>query len=78
LSQAALADLAGTEQATISLIESGTANVELATLRSICAALDAEVVVIPRKVTGSVRNRSRLSRTFRRSHSASPRQELPC
>jgi len=56
MSQASLADLAGTKQATISGIENGTANVELATLRSVCAALDAEIVIIPRRVIGSVRN----------------------
>jgi len=56
MSQASLADLAGTKQATISGIENGTANVELATLRSVCAALDAEIVIIPRRVIGSVRD----------------------
>ncbi len=56
MSQASLADLAGTKQATISGIENDTANVELATLRSVCAALDAEVVIIPRRVVGAVRN----------------------
>jgi transcriptional regulator with XRE-family HTH domain len=56
MSQASLADLAGTTQSKISGIENGTANVELATLRSVCAALDAEIAIIPRRITGSVRN----------------------
>lgn len=54
MSQASLADLAGTKQSTISALENGTANVELATLRSICAALDADIVVVPRRVSGTV------------------------
>jgi transcriptional regulator with XRE-family HTH domain len=54
LSQASLADLAGTKQSTVSALENGTANVELSTLRSICAALDAEIVVVPRRVSGTV------------------------
>ncbi len=54
LSQAKVADLAGTSQAKISGIERGTANVELATLRAVCAALDAEVFVVPRRISGAV------------------------
>lgn len=54
MSQASLADLAGTKQSTISALENGTANVELTTLRSICAALDADIVVVPRRVSGTV------------------------
>ena len=54
MSQAFLADLAGTKQSTISGLENGTANVELATLRSICAALDADLLIVPRRVSGKV------------------------
>lgn len=70
LSQAALADLAGTTQSKISGIELATANVELVTLRSVCAALDAEVVVIPRRVSGSVEN-------IVRQHLNRDRQSVP-
>lgn len=54
MSQATLADLAGTTQSKISALENGKANVELATLRNICTALDAEVVIIPRRTVGAV------------------------
>lgn len=54
MSQASLADLSGTKQSTISGLENGTANVELNTLRSICTALDADLAVIPRRVSGKV------------------------
>jgi transcriptional regulator with XRE-family HTH domain len=56
LSQAALADLAGTTQSKISGIENGTANVELSTLQNVCAALDAEIAIIPRRAAGQVRS----------------------
>ena len=55
-SQATLADLAGTTQSKISGIENGKANVELATLRNVCAALDADVVIIPRRTIGAVQS----------------------
>jgi transcriptional regulator with XRE-family HTH domain len=54
MSQTSLADLSGTKQSTISALENGTANVELSTLRSICAALDADIVIVPRRVSGMV------------------------
>jgi transcriptional regulator with XRE-family HTH domain len=56
MSQEKLADLAGTSQSKISGIERGTANIELATLRAVCTALDAEVIVVPRRVSGAVMN----------------------
>jgi len=56
ISQATLADLAGTTQSKISRIENGKANVELATLRNVCAALDADVVIIPRRTIGAVQS----------------------
>ena len=55
MSQATLADLAGTTQSKISGLENGKANVELATLRNVCTALDAEVVIIPRRASGAVK-----------------------
>lgn len=54
MSQAVLADLAGTTQSKISALENGKANVELATLRNVCTALDAEVVIVPRRNIGAV------------------------
>ncbi|WP_313200373.1 helix-turn-helix domain-containing protein [Rhizobium sp.] len=56
MSQAVLADLAGTTQSKISAIENGKANVELATLRNICMSLDAEVVIVPRRTIGAVQD----------------------
>ncbi|WP_272954433.1 helix-turn-helix transcriptional regulator [Rhizobium rhizogenes] len=54
MSQAKLADLAGISQAKVSKIESGKANPELATLRALCAALDLEMVLVPRRIHGDV------------------------
>lgn len=54
MSQASLADLSGTKQSTISGLENDTANVELNTLRSICTALDADLAIVPRRVSGKV------------------------
>ncbi|MGO7452006.1 helix-turn-helix domain-containing protein [Rhizobium ruizarguesonis] len=55
MSQARLADLAGVSQGKISIIEAGKANPEVATLNSICAALDAELILVPRRIGGDVR-----------------------
>ena len=55
LSQADVADLSGVSQGKVSQIERGTANPELATLNAICAALDAELILVPRRIGGDVR-----------------------
>jgi transcriptional regulator with XRE-family HTH domain len=55
MSQARLADLAGVSQDKISIIEAGKANPEVSTLNSICAALDAELILVPRRIGGDVR-----------------------
>jgi transcriptional regulator with XRE-family HTH domain len=55
MSQAKLADLAGTTQGKISVIEAGTAKPQIATLDAICAALDAELLIVPRRIGGDVR-----------------------
>ena len=53
-SQSSLADLSGTKQSTISGLENDNINVELSTLRSICTALDADIMIVPRRVFGKV------------------------
>lgn len=55
MSQAKLADLAGISQGKVSAIEAGKANPETATLNAICAALDAELILVPRRIGGDVR-----------------------
>ncbi|TAV21271.1 XRE family transcriptional regulator [Rhizobium ruizarguesonis] len=55
MSQAKLADLAGISQGKVSRIEGGTANPEALTLNAICAALDAELILVPRRISGNVR-----------------------
>ncbi|MBB4349280.1 helix-turn-helix transcriptional regulator [Aliirhizobium cellulosilyticum] len=55
MSQAKLADLAGISQGKVSTIEAGKANPETATLNAICAALDAELILVPRRIGGDVR-----------------------
>ena len=55
MSQAKLADLAGTSQSKVSAIERGKANPEVATLNALCAALNAELVLVPRRIGGKVR-----------------------
>jgi transcriptional regulator with XRE-family HTH domain len=54
LTQGQLAEIADIDQARISKIEAGTANVEAATLTAIASALDVEVVLVPRRVLGPV------------------------
>ncbi|MBB3456247.1 transcriptional regulator with XRE-family HTH domain [Rhizobium sp. BK313] len=54
MSQAKLADLARISQAKVSKIENGKGNPELATLRALCAALDLEMVLVPRRISGDV------------------------
>lgn len=49
MTQRQLADLVGTTQAYISKVESGRINPESATLYAIAAALDCEIVFVPRK-----------------------------
>jgi transcriptional regulator with XRE-family HTH domain len=49
LSQSALANLIGRDQADISRIEHGQANPSLATVLNLAAALDAELMLVPRK-----------------------------
>lgn len=56
MSQAKLADLAGISQGKVSTIEAGKANPETATLNAICAALDAELILVPRRIGGDVRS----------------------
>ncbi|CAN7360682.1 helix-turn-helix transcriptional regulator [Rhizobium rhizogenes] len=55
MSQSKLADLAGISQGKVSVIEAGRANPEVATLNAICAALDAELILVPRRISGDVR-----------------------
>jgi transcriptional regulator with XRE-family HTH domain len=55
MSQSEVADLAGTSQGKVSTIEAGKANPEIATLNAICAALDAELILVPRRIGGDVR-----------------------
>jgi transcriptional regulator with XRE-family HTH domain len=70
MSQLVLADLAGTTQSKISALENGKANVELATLRNVCAALDAEVVIVPRRTIGAVE--AIINENLNRDHAARP------
>ncbi|TAV38808.1 XRE family transcriptional regulator [Rhizobium ruizarguesonis] len=56
MSQAKLADLAGISQGKVSRIEGGTANPETLTLNAMCAALDAELILVPRRISGDVRS----------------------
>ncbi|NKL23693.1 helix-turn-helix transcriptional regulator [Rhizobium leguminosarum] len=55
MSQAKLGDLAGIGQSKVSAIETGRANPEVATLNALCAALDAELILVPRRIGGDVR-----------------------
>ncbi|PZM08082.1 helix-turn-helix domain-containing protein [Rhizobium tubonense] len=56
MSQAEVADLADISQGKVSIIEAGKANPEVTTLNAICAALDAELILVPRRIGGDVRN----------------------
>jgi len=56
LSQVELADLIGTSQAIVSKMESGKGNPETATLFAAAAALDAEIVFVPRRVLKQVQD----------------------
>ncbi|WP_413711848.1 helix-turn-helix domain-containing protein [Rhizobium sp. Rhizsp82] len=71
-SQAEVADLAGTTQAKVSAIESGRANPETATLSALCGALDAELILVPRRIGGDVRRLVDLHLNRRREISGSP------
>ncbi len=55
LTQVKVADLSGVAQSKVSKIETGVANPEVATLNAICAALDAELIIVPRRIGGDVR-----------------------
>ncbi|CAN7426414.1 helix-turn-helix transcriptional regulator [Mesorhizobium sp. LjRoot246] len=55
MTQGELADLAGTTQAYVSKVESGRINPESATLYAIAAALDCEIVFVPRQALVQVR-----------------------
>ncbi|NKL25396.1 helix-turn-helix domain-containing protein [Rhizobium leguminosarum bv. viciae] len=55
MSQSKLADLADITQGKVSRIEAGKANPEVTTLNAICAALDAELILVPRRIGGDVR-----------------------
>lgn len=52
--QSHLANIAGLHQGDVSKIEAGKANIEVGTLESLAAALDAEIVLVPRRVLPSV------------------------
>lgn len=67
--QSKLADVSGLHQGDISKIESGKANVEVATLEAISSALDAEFVLVPRRALGSVRNAIEMHLNREPSHS---------
>jgi transcriptional regulator with XRE-family HTH domain len=56
LTQSKVADLSGVAQSKLSKIERGVANPEIATLNAICAALDAELIIVPRRIGGDVMN----------------------
>jgi len=56
MTQGELANLIGTTQAYVSKAESGRINPETATLYAIAAALDSEIVFVPRKALVQVRN----------------------
>ena len=55
MSQSKLADLADISQGKVSKIEAGLANPEAATSTALCAALDAELILVPRRIGGDVR-----------------------
>jgi HTH-type transcriptional regulator / antitoxin HipB len=62
MSQRALGERVGLPQTHISKIEKGATNIRLATLIELARALDLEVELIPRELTGllqAVRNKSR-------------------
>jgi transcriptional regulator with XRE-family HTH domain len=65
LTQAKVADLSGVTQSKLSKIERDIANPEIATLNAICSALDAELILVPRRIGGDVRNM--VDRHFNRS-----------
>ena len=52
--QSKLAEVSGLHQGDISKIESGKANVETATLEALTSALDAELILVPRRALGAV------------------------
>jgi transcriptional regulator with XRE-family HTH domain len=56
MTQTKVADLSGVAQSKLSKIERRVANPEIATLNAICAALDAELIIVPRRIGGDVRN----------------------
>ncbi|MDM9627384.1 helix-turn-helix transcriptional regulator [Rhizobium sp. S152] len=55
MNQTKLGDLAGISQGKVSAIEKGKANPKVATLNALCAALDAELILVPRRIGGDVR-----------------------
>ncbi|WP_430253199.1 helix-turn-helix domain-containing protein [Neorhizobium sp. DAR64872/K0K18] len=55
MSQSTLADLADISQGKVSKIEAGRGNPESATLNALCAALDAELILVPRRIGGDIR-----------------------
>ncbi len=55
MSQEKLGDLAGISQSRVSAIEAGKDNPKIATLNALCAALDAELILVPRRIGGDVR-----------------------
>jgi transcriptional regulator with XRE-family HTH domain len=56
MSQALGADLAGVSQSKISKIEAAKVNPETKTLNALCSALDAELILVPRRISGDVRD----------------------
>ncbi|MCV9964214.1 helix-turn-helix transcriptional regulator [Pararhizobium sp. BT-229] len=54
ITQKEFATLIGTNQAAVSRLESGSHNPAASTLQAVAAALDAEIVFVPRRVLGRV------------------------
>jgi DNA-binding XRE family transcriptional regulator len=52
MSQTKLADLSGITQSALSKIKAGKGNPEAKTLIALCAALDVELVLVPRRISG--------------------------
>ena len=75
LTQGQLSDITAIDQARISKIETGSINVEAATLTAITSALDVEVVLVPRRVLGPVQ--SLIDNHLRQALHAEPSRPMP-